>query len=171
MTVVAVKKRNGKIEMSCDDQTTYGDWKMTKEPNHQNVDDVGKIYKVNRMLIGAAGNVSESNMLKLFAKNHRPKDASEESVLEFLLEFRNWIATKTGKTDYKLGNQVFIVFDGEVFECWSMMVQRRSTFWAIGSGMFLALAAMELGKNTKEAVGIAKKFDLYCGGDTKTLTI
>jgi hypothetical protein len=44
-------------------------------------------------------------------------------------------------------------------------------FGAIGSGTFLALATLELGNDTKKAVEIAKKFDLYCSGRTETIII
>lgn len=170
MTVVAVKKYNDKIVMSCDSQTTYGTrYKVEKMRETSPVkSDMGKIFIENDMLIGCSGAVSESNLLKLFARNHKPKSADVDGILEFLLEFRDYIAKRTAEPAYKIDNQTF---GGKVFECYDMDVTERPTFWAIGSGMFLALSALHLGQTPEEAVNVAKQYDLYCGGETKTLSV
>lgn len=172
MTVIAVKKEsNNEIIMSCDEQTTYGDNKYTKDKSGTDVNNVGKVWKVNDMLVGAAGKVSESNLLKIFTLNHKPKSADVESVIEFLLEFRDFVAKKTGKPSYELYNHIFIVTGGKIFQCLEMDVNERDKFWALGSGMFLALSALHLGEDTEKAVDVAKTYDLFCGGKTHTLSI
>lgn len=171
MTVVAVKKIKNKIQMSCDDQTTYGyEYKVKKEKS-DNPRDVGKIFQENDMMIGSSGYVSEANLLKLFAKNHKPKSASQDSVLEFLLEFRDYVAKRIGDDNYSVENHIILVYKKKIFVCYGMHVQEYRNFWAVGSGMFLAIAAMHLGKDTISAVDVAKEFDLYCSGETHTLEI
>lgn len=170
MTVVAVRKYKDRIVMSSDSQTTYGDMYKT-EKEAVSADDVGKIFMENGMLIGCSGHVSESTFLKLFAKNHKPKSADADGMLEFLLEFRDWIAKRTAEPAYKLHNCIFIVYEAKIFSCWQMDVQEKTNFWATGSGMFLALAALHLGESPEKAVDIAKQYDLYCGGETKTITL
>lgn len=171
MTVVAVKRIKNKVQMSCDDQTTYANEYKIKKEKGTHPHDVGKIFIENGMLIGCSGYVSESNLMKLFAKNHKPKSATQDSLMEFLLEFRDYIAKKTGDDNYELYNHIIIVVEGKIFTCFGIDVEEKKEFWAVGSGMFLALAAMHLGKDTEDAVDVAKTFDLYCGGDTYTLEI
>lgn len=131
---------------------------------------MGKIYKVNGMLIGAAGFVSESNLLKLFALNHQPRSAEEDSVLDFIVEFRQWVAKKTGENSYSVSNHLVIVFKSKIFEIKELDVREVKEFGAIGSGMFLALAALHFGKSVEAAVDVAKIYDLYSGGETQLLT-
>lgn len=171
MSVVAFRKTDNKIMMSCDDQTTFGYNKYPKPKDDGNKLDAGKVFKENGMMIGAVGAVAESNLLKLFSKNHKPKTADQDGMLDFLLEFRDFIAKRTGRSDYKIENHYFLAMDGKVFQVMEMDVMERSDFWAIGSGMFLAISALHLGANTEKAIEVAKQYDLFCGGDTLTLTI
>lgn len=46
----------------------------------------------------------------------------------------------------------------------SFDVNEVTDHFAYGSGMFLALGAMELGATPERAVEVAIKYDLYCGG-------
>ena len=96
MTVIAVKKTKKYIQMSCDSQTSYG--KSYKTPKDNDNND-SKIFNINGMLVCGCGYVSESSLFKMFCKNHKPKDPSEDSVMEFIYEFRDWVAKKTGETD------------------------------------------------------------------------
>jgi hypothetical protein len=44
-------------------------------------------------------------------------------------------------------------------------------FFAIGCGACVALGAMHMGANAKQAVEVAKKVDLYTGGKVKVMTL
>jgi ATP-dependent protease HslVU (ClpYQ) peptidase subunit len=87
MTIVAVKKNKDSIEISCDSQITRGIYKMEK--GKDNIKNSGKIFRTNGMVIGGAGYSYESNLLKLFSKNHKPKEPILDYIMEFMLEFRD----------------------------------------------------------------------------------
>lgn len=166
MTVVAARRlKDGVVEISADDQTTFGHHKFDVSTG---VGD-SKVFDVNGILAGCAGDASEANLFKLFCNNHKPKTAGVDSIIEFMYEFRDWVAKKTGDEKYELCNSCILVYEGRIFEVYSGDACEKKDFWAIGSGMFLALAALHLGKSTKEAVDVAKIYDLYCGGETITL--
>lgn len=158
--------------MSCDEQVSYGHHKYTIDKGKTTVgEDSGKIYKVNGMLVGGAGLLSELNLFKLFCQNHKPAKPSPDSIMEFMLEFRMWIGTKTGDDDYELYNSYILVIEDKIFTIHQgFNVNEKEEFWAIGSGMFLALSALHFGKSSKEAVEVAKIYDMYCGGETHTIT-
>jgi len=166
MTVIAVRRQKTFIELSADSQTTHG-WHKFEKGNDEKIGD-SKIFQTNGMLIGGAGYVSESNLFKIFCNNHKPKDAEADSVTEFMYEFRDWVAKKTGNPGFKLYNAFIIVFEGEIFEAYEGNVSVKKDFWAVGSGGFLALAALHLGQSSEKAVEVAKVYDLYCGGKTVT---
>lgn len=169
MTVIAVEKTKKEIRMSCDSQTSAGKNKFDKD----NGENRGKIFftKDFEMVIGSAGRRSESNLMKLFSKNHKPKSGSCDDVLDYFLEFRDWVAKKTGEAGFKSTNQYIVVFEKKIFDVWAGDVEEKQDFWAIGSGMFLALSALHFGHGTEKAIEVAKKYDLFCGGKTQTLKI
>lgn len=173
MTVVAVRKTKNKITMACDEQISHGRQKyLTADNATVKIEDRGKIYNVNGMLIGGAGYLTELNLFKLFCENHKPKAATTDAMLEFIVEFSEWYRKKTGDMTYKLYNDMLIVVDGKIFECGEgFYVVEKSSFATIGSGRWLALAALHYDKTPEEAVEVAKKYDLFCGGETQTLSI
>jgi len=161
MTVIAIRKYKNHIEMAADSQTTWGDHKILK---------ASKLTKVNGMYLGCAGAVSESSLLKIFSRNHKPKAANDDDVLDFLSEFADWKEKKTKK--YDIENSVLLVMEQKIFHVLAMSVRDvDSDFFAIGSGMFLALGAMELGASPMTGVAIAIKHDVYCGGEIRTINI
>lgn len=161
MTVIAVRKYTDRIEMAADMQSTWGDCKTLKS---------AKITKINEMYIGCAGDVSEASLLKIFARNHKPKTANDDDILDFFSEFAEWKEKKTKK--YTIENHCLLVFKNKIFLIVGMSVRNvEDDFAAVGSGMFLALGAMELGASSAEAVEIAIKHDLHCGGQVKMIKI
>ena len=165
MTVIAVKRTKNKIIIGSDSQTTrgrnkFGDTKKVMYPN------ASKIFEVNGMVIGCAGNVVGNALMSVFAKTHQPKIPIEDDVIAFMVEFNEW-AKKQDKDFNFRGNHFFIVFKKVVFEVMDgLLVREVGKFSAIGSGMFLALGALYYNKTIKEAVQVAKEYDLYCGGKT-----
>lgn len=146
------------VHMSCDSQSTSRikfNWKWS-----WNLDWHSKIFEKNWMLIWSAWLVSESKMMQLFCNNHKPKEATEESILEFIIEFyeRAWKKQKS----FEWENHFLIFFDKNLFYYESYLVHEVKDFAAIWSWMWFALAAMYLWKWTSEACEVASKFDLYC---------
>lgn len=56
------------------------------------------------------------------------------------------------------------------FEGSTTRLPLRAKFWALGSGMELALGAMAMGADARTAVKVAAKFDVYTGGRIVVLT-
>ena len=169
MTVIAIKKQKTSIEISADSQTTWGHKKLTdiKTNLFQNGN---KIFKTNGLVVGAAGNVKEITLFHLFCKTHKPSSSDEAGIIEFMVEFMEWVKKKNDKIIVE--NHYIIVMKGRVFTSIDgLLVSEVKNYAAVGSGMFLALGALYFGKNTKEAVEVAKELDLYCGGKTQTITI
>ncbi len=164
MSIVAVRKYKTKIMMACDSQTTlYGIMKDKTEK----VKTRSKILDSNGMLIGIVGLVRDSSYMQIFMKSHRPAAATEDSVLDFMVEFTEWSRKKDNK--FELESNYIIVYKNKVFFVEEgLLVDEVSEFNAIGSGCFYALTALHLGKGVKEAVEIAKELDIYCSGETKT---
>lgn len=153
MSVVAVKVNNDSIVMSADSIRTLGGDKSSTGKG------MGKIYEVNNMLIGGVGHSSEIIMMALFAENHRPLNATERDVVQFLNEFANF---KNKNTDNRtLYNDYLIAFDGKCFNVSSdYCVVEIEDYYAIGYGMDYANAALYLGHSPQEAVKVA--CDLCC---------
>lgn len=160
MTIIVAKKEKNEIIISSDSQVSWGRNKTL---------DGNKIFEVNGLFFATSGLLSESNLLKNFSQTHKPKYANEDAVLEFFAEFaeykQKFVSTK------ELENHNFLVFEKRIFSIIEIDVKEIETFSALGSGMFLALGALELGATTEKAVDVAKKYDLYCGGETKTIKI
>jgi len=161
MSVVAVKKTAKEITISADQQRTWGDGKDAREK--------AKLFQENGMVWGCCGTSDEIAMLKIFTKNHTPKAANADGILDFLAEFGDWMRKKDSSA--RVQNHSILVYEQRIFCAFGLAVEEIEKFAALGSGMFCALAALELGQTTEKAVGIAKKFDLYCGGETETITI
>ena len=54
---------------------------------------------------------------------------------------------------------------------WAILKKRHHPYYAIGSGAGAALAAMDVGASAVDAVKVAIKRDVYCGGRVQRLTI
>lgn len=170
MSVVAVKETKTHIEIAADRQITFGKFNKMVETTSNVCEQPSKLFQENGIIIGAAGLVEESSLLKIFCKNHKPKNADEDSVMEFLIEFLDWYKKKNNQKA-QLKNQYIILYEGKIFECLGMWAREVKDFTAIGSGKFLALGAMYFGRSAEDGVDVAKEFDLYCGGKTKILKI
>ena len=161
MTVIAVKKLKNKIEIASDSQVTYG-YQKKELPSHYN--EMSKMFKANDMVIAGAGSAKGIQLLRVFAKNHKPKTATSDDILEFIVEFEGWAKKKDDKFD--LSDNAFIfIMEGKVFEAVDgFLVTEVSTHSAIGSGSFIALGALYFGHSVEEAVEVAIEHDIFCGG-------
>lgn len=173
MTCIAVRIDKKKIEIAGDAQTTWGGRKYPKEDTtDKQIKSFGKIFQVNGMTIGCAGSVAHMGLLQVFVKTNRPKEMEKDSVLEWLISFKQFCLDKAkiGFADISLHG--ILILEKRVFSFYDFMeVVDIKTFESIGSGMWLAIGAMELGAGVEEAVGVAIKYDLYCGGDVTKIVI
>lgn len=172
MSIVAVRKYPKTIEFASDTQTTWGHNKegMKKEYNDKQISSYGKVFQVNDMTLGCAGSVTDISLLQIFSKTHKPKVADRDSILEWLIEFKEWAVKKGADKDIRI--HAIMVYEGKIFSFYDfLLVEEIEEFWAVGSGMFLAVGAMEIGATAESAVKVASKYDLYCGGKVRKLRI
>lgn len=170
MTVIAVRKTKSSIHLACDNQITYGDRYKKTDAKDQMYSMKSKLFQVNDLTVGAAGMVQGACLFEHFCGTRKPASSEERDILQFMVEFSEWARTKD--TTYTVQDSHFIlIFENKVFEIQGLLVRQVEEFDAIGSGSFLALSALYFGKTVEQAVEVAKQFDLFCGGDTKSLTI
>lgn len=173
MSIVAVRKYPKYIEFASDTQTTWGDNKHAKaEHNDKQVSSYGKVFEVNGMTIGCAGSVTHISLLQIFAKTHKPKIAEREAILEWLVEFKEWTNKKCSVPHNDIRVHAVMAYEGKVFSFYDfLLVEEVEEFWAVGSGMFLSIGAMEIGATAESAVKAATKYDLYCGGKIRKIKV
>lgn len=177
MSVIAVQKvvskGKKKVVFASDTQTTWGYNKTPKVENKTaGVSTYGKVFTTNGMTIGCAGATSDISMFQLYARTHKPKGANKDDVLDWFIEFCDWVKKKSGGNFGDVCIHSIIEYKGKVFSVYDWMeVHEVEDFWAVGSGMWIAIGAMEVGATAEHAVKSAMKYDLFCGGRVKTLSI
>lgn len=95
--------------------------------------------------------------------------------------FMDWFLNTAARVDVKPPPSVsdnaadgFVVVPGDRVFFWSgapALWPVIAPFHAIGSGMRFAMGAMAMGANAREAVEVARKFDVYTGGRIATLSL
>lgn len=171
MTCIACKKDSEWIYISSDSQSSWdmiGN-KETDKSKDKTKKNHSKIYEENWMVIGACGSVSESNIMKLFAKNHKPKSADEDGMMEFMIEFKERATKKDSWFEYD--NEYIIIYQNKIYKCYWIDVSEVPEYTAIWSWMFFALSALYLWFDTEKAVEVACEFDLYCWWKIQTIHI
>lgn len=173
MSVIAVKKNETGFEIASDQQTTWGNNKYPKKhSDSQGLLAVGKVFQTNQMTIGCAGTVADIGMLQLFAKGHSPKYMTSEDILEWLMEFKDWNNKKTGTLQKDISIHGILIKEQKCYTFFDFMEANEvKDFDAVGSGMWLAVGAMEVGSTAEQAVKVACKYDLYCGGEIFKLEV
>lgn len=173
MTAIAVKLSKKTIEIAGDTQTSWGWNKYSKQAHSdKQIQSNGKIFQVNDLTIGCAGSVNQIGLLQIFCKTHKPKEMERDSVLDWLIEFKDWANKKAGIALADFSFHGILISEGRVFSFYDFMdVGEVKSFEAVGSGMWLCIGAMELGASAEEAVKVAIKYDLYCGGNSTKLII
>jgi ATP-dependent protease HslVU (ClpYQ) peptidase subunit len=155
MSVVACKVLGSGYEIAADSITVRGHV-QTKGDNTA----MSKLFEVNGLVIGGVGIAEEISIFRLFAGTHKPERATEGALLEYLSEFSNWKKNKTGDGD--LDASYLIGISGQVFVIENWLVEKVTTYEAIGAGFSFALTAMHLGHSAEEAVGVATELSIYC---------
>ena len=128
--------------ISADGRITFGDQIQR--------DDDKKVFKIGKAIVAYAGSVPDSETLIDIAFNGA--DVPDTSLDANILTIDDGVPMMHDCTD-------------GVYKFW----QVHPTF-AIGSGEMYALAAMDLGKTSREAVKYAMTRDIYSGGKIKTMT-
>lgn len=165
MSVVAARRYPDRIVFAADSIRVSG---TLRENSRITGSERGKLFEVNQLVIGAVGLVMELSFMQIFARNHKPAAPTVEAVLDFIVEFYSWSASKDNS--FAKRNEYLIGIEGEVFRvCDSYLVERINEFSAIGAGEHFALTAMYLDKTPEEAVNIANELCLYCSGPTYTI--
>ena len=154
MSIVACKIMEGGYQIAADSITVRG-YTQTRNNTQRS-----KLFEVNDLVIGSVGTAEEGSLLHLFAKTHRPAGANEESLLEFLSEFSDWKKKKTDNAT--IDNDYLIGYGGHVFSISEWLVERVTTYEAIGIGMDFALAALHLGHDAEDAVKTAIELSVFC---------
>ena len=162
MSVVACKLTENGYEIAADSSIVIYDTQVKS---------VGfaKLFSVNDMNISGVGLAEETVLVRIFSETHKPRESSEQAILEFLWEFADW---KNKRTDtYQIENSYIIGFEHSLFvvDRWNIMSVDQYT--AIGSGMDFALAALHLGKTPQEAVMVAIELSVWCEEPIKVIRV
>lgn len=173
MSIIAVRKTENSFEIASDQQTTWGGYKYLKKENTDvSLKVNGKVFQVNDMTVGCAGDVGHIGLLQMFCKNHSPKSMILDDIIEWFTEFKDWANKKAGIIQKDVSIHGILIKEKRCFTFFDHFEANEVTdFDAVGSGMFLAWGAMEVGATAERAVEVACKYDLYCSGKVFKLSI
>ena len=153
MSVVTVKKTDKKIKIAADSISVCG-WTQ-KEKTIKKV----KLFEVNGIIAGGVGFTSENLLLENFCLTHKPHQATEREVLNFFVEFNNYLKD-LGLSSYS--NHFILCYQGKAFLIeQNFYVSEINEYAAIGAGEDFALAALYLGHSAKEAVKVACELSAF----------
>lgn len=161
MSVVTVKVDESEITLSSD-SFIGSDWEQSKIT-------FVKQFQVNGILAGFAGSAEEGSLLRIFSQNHAPKNASEESIIDFFVEFTDWAKKKDDH--FKLDNQYLFIFKQKAYYCSGLYAREITDNWAIGAGQIHAKAALYLGHSAPRAVEVACELSPFCEKPINTTVI
>lgn len=170
MTVIVAKfnKQRTKIVIGSDSQTTCGKAKYT---NEETSEISSKLLKVDKeYVIASSGLCQETGLFQRYCKRTKPKDATEDAIFDFMNDFHSWVLERN--SSFKFDSNYLIIFKGRIFSAlngWEVV--EHKDFAASGSGYQCANVAFNMGASVKEAVGMAIRHNLYCGGDIQTIDI
>ena len=151
MSVVCAKVYNDRIVIAADSICVRG-WSKDATNNF------AKLGRINGMIIGGVGYAQETSLLYQFAKTHRPLNATDRDILDFIVEFGGYQRDLTGS--FGINNNYIIGHGGKLFAVENMFVREIKEYVAIGAGMDFANAALYLGHTPIEATKTA--CDLCC---------
>lgn len=143
MTTIAIKDGI----MCCDSQLTASGTRVLHTK-------FNKVIKHDDVLYGFAGDCHHIAVVKAFITGDGGIDSVPESV-----DMTVVCLPKKGKP-YEMTFRDGILTTMDI----------TSPYYAIGSGCEFAMVAMHCGKSAKQAVEIAKHFDIYTGGAVKSFS-
>lgn len=156
MSVIVVKKYKDRIEIAADKQSsgTYGGTKNL---------DTSKLTKIDNIIFGSVGYLSHHNLMIQFLATNKLSEVNKQSMLDFIVKFQKYI--KELNSENKLYNDYIFIVKKKVFFIDSYFtVEEITDNKCIGSGGKFAQVALHYGKSVSDAVRVACKYDLYCGG-------
>lgn len=131
------------------------------------------LHIANDFIVGVCGDVSETNLMKWFAEQNRPKENTEHGIFHFMSQFFEFCTEE--KSGFMVEpddgdspiimprspNEYLIVYEDKVYCCIGPQVHGITEYAAIGAGSPYALTALSLGHDCREAVEIASKLCVY----------
>ena len=139
MTVIAARKTPEAIIFAADTLISDGFTKATSSDIMHS-----KLFEQNEMVIGTTGECYEGTMMELFSRNHRPVNSNRLGIIDFLVEFKEWIRKKEG--GYTPKNGFLIAFEQMLFRVYrGLDVYEVLEFVAICSGHDFENAAFLVG--------------------------
>lgn len=165
MTVIAARKTDEAIIFAADSLISDGYVRSTDADMLHS-----KLFEQNGMVIGTTGRCYEGTLMELFSRNHKPAEANRLSVIDFLVEFREWVRKKD--SGYTPDNGFLIAYGGRLFcVCGGLEVYEVPQFESIGAGKDFAKAALYLGHTPRAAVEVACKLSLHCSEPITEITV
>jgi ATP-dependent protease HslVU (ClpYQ) peptidase subunit len=166
MSVIAVKITKEKIQIASDSQTTQNYQKIIKTEKSTT-----KLMQFDDCVVGTCGYTKTNQLLALFFETNKIKDNSEREIIRFFKSFEDWLLKETNDKDGLTQNQFLLIKDKRVFQFYDYFLEEITDCYAIGSGTYWALTALQLGADVKKAVEIACQNDLYCHAPVKLIEI
>lgn len=152
MSVVAVKVEEDKIIIGADSIIAHG-WTQEK-------DKLAKLEQVNGMVIGSVGSAQEGALFRVFCRTRKPREATDEAIIEFMSEFQDWLNKKIN--DSTINNDYILIYKKKAFGVYNFYVKEILDYIAIGAGMDFALASLYLGNSIKKSIKAACHLSVYC---------
>jgi len=174
MTVIAFKKEGNKIHVAADTLVTQG---------FDVVSYTNKIIKhSNDWAVGFAGDASIGQIFLTYSKYYMPGEDKSEGdeplfhIVNYINGFVSYINNSpmfpTQDQSKEDGYDFVMFYKGHIFTYSSNGELSEINYpFAIGIGQSFAIVAMRLGHTAKEAVEIAIKNNIACGGDIDEFTV
>ena len=163
MSVIAVRKYKDRIEIASDSQMTSG---YEKDLN------ANKIVQVKDILIASAGSYPTFKLVCFFYEHvYTEKINAIKDVVSFFIAYTKYC--NENKIDKRTHNEniFFLISNYKIFQFHSFDVCIVKNYAVFGTGGRNAIAGLDMGLSPKEAVKLAIKHDLYCGGAVKNKVI
>jgi len=186
MSIAVAVQKDGTIALATDSVTTFGEHQESVENLHTE-----KIRQIGSAYVASAGWSVYDNILDDFLAKQEtvPQLTDKTSIYAFFVLFwkalhSDYSFVKDQGSDEKspfgdLDASFIVVNTSGIFHVSSdMAVTQFDRYTAIGSGVDYALGAINACYADKPAEEIARvavettsKFNIYCGGDTKVVTL
>lgn len=168
MTIIVAKKEKNKIHLASDNQTTWGDSKLETKNENTNRSKVEKIS--DDFWIWCSWSVQEITIFHRFCQRTKPKWDTENDIFDFMCEFKDFCEKRI--KNFEFNSMYIIVYKWKIFTAnWWYNIQEKVKYATAGSWMFCASVAIDMWASAKEAVAMAIKHDLYCGGEVHEIEI
>ena len=170
MTVIVAKfnKNRTKIIIGSDSQITRG---RKKYDNESDSSSFGKVSLINeKYAIAGCGSLEGCSIFQRYCQRTTPKGNTENDIFDFMVDYVYWAKDKNSR--FVIDCNFLMAFNGKLFSILDgYLVQEHLEHVSDGSGYQSAMVALNLGKSVEVAIDMAKKFDLYCGGETQIIKV